>query len=281
VNYAADQVAEPNSYQTAGKDFKVYVMPDPVYSPSYNAVLNSGLGANAQWTWTYAGLTGAPLTGVAAGQNWVSFTAPAVGVYPVAVAESNTLGGCLDASAISVTINVVAAPIGTISTADPAQACDNQPAASVNLVFTENVPNGNAGYAFGITEIVEEIDATGLIVLNTPVALHSFVDFPTTAKLKTAGATFTKVTPTFTYTFTTSALAVSNSNRTRYTYTLTKASDAPGLAANGVISAISQKSDYGSTVTTYPWGVKTTYVAIVNPTPVTGPIYHISNTYAY
>jgi len=71
-------------------------------------------------------------------------------------------------------------------------------------------------------------------------------------------------------------------DRTRYTYTLVKATDAPGPAADGVISAISQKSDYvGGTVLTHAFGAKSTYVAIINPTPVTGPIYHISNTFNY
>ncbi len=48
--------------------------------------------------------------------------------------------------------------------------------------------------------------------------------------------------------------------RTRYTYTLVKASDAPGAALDGVISAISQKSDFiVATVNTYPFFADATH----------------------
>jgi hypothetical protein len=280
VSYSADQVAEPNSYQTAGKDFKLYVMPDPVYSPTYDAATNANLGAAALWTWTYATLSGNPATGVATAQNWITFTAPTVGVYPVTVAESNSLGGCIDPTPISVTVNVVAAPTGVVTTLDPAQACGNVAATPVVVTFTENVPNTMAGYAFGINEIVEEIDPLNNVIA-TPVASHSLYDFKALtagAKCKTGTAGFVAATPSFTFTFNTAALNVSNNHRTRYTYTLVNASD---VATAGVVSSISQKSDFGGALTSYAFGAKTTYVAIVNPTPTTGPIYHISNTYAY
>jgi hypothetical protein len=62
---------------------------------------------------------------------------------------------------------------------------------------------------------------------------------------------------------------------------LLKASDAPGAAANGIISAISEKSDYiAGVVSTYAF-TDSQIVIIVNPAPSTGPIYHIPNSYAY
>jgi hypothetical protein len=275
-------VAE-TSYQTAGLSFRLYVQPDPVYSPTYAPATNTNINANARWTWTYpAGLTGAPLSGVAgvANQNYVDFANPAVGgPYTVQVAESNTVGGCIDATPINQVVQIIAAPAATILTADPPQACGDQLAMAVNMTFTEAVPVAWASYAFGVSELVENIDPSN-VVLGTPVPLHTFVDFPTTGKLK-APALTGGASP-YGYSFNTSALNVLGGLRTRYTYTLTKASNAGG--ADGVISAISQKSDYPivapGSLTTYAF-TDNQIVIIVNPTPTTGPIYHIPNTFAY
>jgi hypothetical protein len=59
-----------------------------------------------------------------------------------------------------------------------------------------------------------------------------------------------------------------------------KASDATAVA-EGIISAISQKSDFiAGTQLAYTY-TDNTVVFIVNPAPATGPIYHIPNNYAY
>lgn len=268
-------VAE-NSYQTAGMAFRLYVLPDPVYSPAYVAATNANLGASAQWTWAYAGLTGAPTNGTPANQNFVEFTAPAVGVYTVGVVESNTLGGCSGAT-VNQQVNVIAAPTATITTANPAQACGNQAAMAVAMTFTENVPVAWASYAFAVDELVENIDPLGGVI-GGPVSHNAtFVNFPTGGKLEAPA--LTGAMPTYGYTFNTSLLNVANNLRTRYTYTLVSAA---GVTGTGVVSAISQKSDYLTlpTITGYAFG-GTPFVAIVNPAPVTGPIYHIVNSYAY
>ncbi len=111
------------------------------------------------------------------------------------------------------------------------------------------------------------------------------LDFPTTGKLETAGGLVGGASP-YTWSFNTRALVVRNGQRTRYTYTLVKASDAAAAAANGVISAISEKSDYlsiaaGGDATTYAFGAKPSYAVIINPAPSTGPIYYVPNTFNY
>jgi len=73
-----------------------------------------------------------------------------------------------------------------------------------------------------------------------------------------------------------------NDYRTVYEYTLQSSSDVTGT---GIVSAISHKSDYltingGGSVTASPFTNPTTITYIVNPRPVTGPIYHISNDWA-
>lgn len=269
------------SYQTAGTTVRLYVEPDGVYSPTYDPATNGNINANARWTWTYAGLTGAPLTGVAAAQNYVEFTNVAAGAYTITVAESNTIGTCIDGTPESQDLTVIAAPTAALTTADPAEACGDQVAMAVALTFTEAIPAALAGYAFAVNELVENIDIAGV----TTATLNDddgFIDYPTTGKLNTGNALTGAASP-YGFTFNTSALTVQNNLRTRYTYTLIKASDAPGAEPDGVISAISQKSDFPNHATpnTYAFNANNQIVIIVNPTPVTGPIYHIPNAFAY
>ncbi len=277
TDYSEDEATA--MYQTAGRTFRLYVMPDPIYSPSYVAATNSNLGANSQWRFVYpVALTGNPASNALVAQNWVEFTNPAVGVYTVDVTESNTLIGCEDATPRTTTINVVAAPTATCPTADATAYCGDQAAQTITLNITENVPNALAAYAFSVEELVEEIDGSGAVIVAYP-ANPIFVNFTLAAKAKSGTPNFTAATPNFTYTFSSSALTIRNNHRTRYTYTFKKASDA-GAVADGIISAISQKSDYIQGLTSYAF-TDNQVVFIVNPTPVTGPVYHIPNAFNY
>ncbi len=263
--------------QTTGTTFSLYVYPDLVYSPGYVEAANAPLGANSEWRWTYAGLTGAPLTTVWAAQNNVDFTVTPVGVYAVTVEERNTLIGCAG-GVITQNINVVAAPTGGFTTADATAYCGNQAAQAINIRFIENVPNALTAYGFAVSELVEEIDGSDAWIATVSTN-NTFVDFQLTAKAKSGTPGVTLATPNLDYDFNSSALAVSNNNRTRYTYTLLEASDA-GTGIDGIISAISQKSGYTDGLVTYAF-TDDAVVFIVNPAPVTGPIYHIANDYSY
>ncbi len=273
------EVETVTMYQTAGRSFRLYVLPDPIYSPSYSAASNSPLGANARWTFTFTGLTAAlPVTsGTAVAQNWVEFTNPSVGTYAVDVAESNTLIGCIDASPRTTNIIVIAAPSATCPTADNLTFCGDQPAQSIVLNITENVPDALAAYAFSVEEEVQQIDGSGTPI-GAPTVNSTFVNFTLASKAKHP-AQLGGNTPNFTYTFNSSPLVVLSNNRTRYTYTFRKASDA-GSVADGIISAISHKSDYVQGLTSYAF-VDNQVVFIVNPAPVTGPVYHIPNAFRY
>jgi hypothetical protein len=255
-----------------------YALPDPVYHPNYDAAGTWALTAGFVWNWTVAPAMATAKPGAA---NYVQITYTATGNYVVNVAEQApaAMGGCTDATPTVMNVTVVAPPVGVITTADPAQACGNQAAATVALQFTEAVPAALAGYAFGVHALIENIDAAGN-VLTTLVDADS-IDFPTTGKLNTGNGLAGAASP-YTWSFTTAPLNVRTAQRTRYTYTLIKASDAPGAASDGLISAISQKSDFiAANVLTYAFGAKSTFVAIVNPAPVTGPIYYIPNDYNY
>ncbi len=277
TDYSEDETVE--MYQTAGRTFQLYVLPDPIYSPTYDPATNAHLGANSQWRFVYTGLTGNPLNNTPAAQNWVEFTNPGVGNYTVAATELNTLIGCEDASPRTTTIHVVAAPVATCPTADATTFCGNTVAQAIALNITENVPNALGAYAFSVEEVVDEIDGSDALITNVS-SNSTFVNFLTTGKAKSGTTGFTAATPDFTYTFNSSALVVSNNHRTRYTYTFHEASDAGGTLADGIISAISHKSDYVQGLISYAF-TDNQVVFIVNPTPVTGPVYHIPNAFRY
>jgi hypothetical protein len=264
-----------------------YALPDPVYHPSYSGP-GWTLTAGFTWNWTIPTNPGgaASISGGGAPANYVEIDYTATGNYVVNVAEQApaAFGGCADATPTVMNVTVIAPPSVGITTADPAQACGNQAAMTVDLSLTEAVPAALAGYAFAINETVENIDAGGTPIGAALVDNDAFVDYPTTAKLNT-GNDLTGAASPYGCQFTTSALDVQNNLRTRYTYTLIKASDAPAAAADGVISAISQKSDYvavagGADYLTYAF-TDNQIVIIVNPAPVTGPIYYVPNNFNY
>lgn len=265
-------------YQTVSKDFRLYVLPDPVYSPDHVAATNADLGPTAQWTWAWTVDAVAGPGKAAANENWVQMTDPAIGTYVFTVIESNTAFACEDAGTTK-TVEVIAAPTATITTADISE-CGDQLAQAINIRIVENVPDALATYAFAVVETVDNVDINGTV--TSAITSATPVDFTLAAKgAADGGAGWTAASPDFDYDFTSSALTVQNGLPTRYTYTLVKATDDPGAAADGIISAITQKSDYltGGDYTTYAF-TDNQVVFTVNPTPVTGPIYHIPNDFA-
>lgn len=252
-----------------------YAMPDQVYHPTYAAT--GTLTALFTWTWTLPGGV-SNVTPALSPANYVELEYGAVGTYAITVNEvaPPAFGTCAG-SLTYMNVSVIAPPVATITTADPAQACGNVAAAAVALTFTEAVPLYLAGYAFAIHQLVETIDAGGTTI--STIVNADTLDFDTAGKLNSANGLTGAASP-YGFSFNTRDLDVIAGQRTRYTYTLVGASDASG---DGLISAISEKSDYldAPTVNIYPFGAKTTYVAIVNPAPTTGPIYHIPNTFAY
>jgi len=260
-----------------------YALPDIVYHPNYTAVGLWVLTADFVWNWTVTGTATIAKPDPVVRANYAQITYTATGNYAVTVAEQAPLamGSCADATPTEMNVTVIAPPVATITTLDPAQACGDQLATAVAMTFTENVPLALAGYAFAVSEVVDNIDASDNLIGNVTTN-NAFVDFPTTAKLETPA--LTGLASPYGYSFNTSALVVAGGMRTRYTYTAIKASDAPAAAANGLISAISQKSDYiaaaGVNYLTYPF-TDNQIVIIVNPAPATGPIYYIPNTFNY
>lgn len=275
---------------TGGTVMGYYAVPDPVYHPSYALGGPYTLTAGFTWAWTIPTNPGAAasVTGGGTPANYVEITYAATGNYVVNVAETApvAMGGCADASPTVMNVTVINPPTAQITTADPAQACGNQAAMAVDIQIDEVIAEALASYAFNVSEVVDRIDPADVLIANVRT-VADFVEFTTAAKLDNTNGTWSVITAgsEYGYQFNTSALNIESGSRTRYTYTLTKATDAPGPAADGLISAISEKSDYvNGTVRTHAFagnGGDATIVIIVNPAPETGPIYHIPNNYAY
>lgn len=267
-----------------------YALPDPIYHPSY--VATGTITTGFSWAWTNPTNPGTAATFSAASNNYVQITYPSTGNYVINVAEqaSAAFGGCADDSPTVMNVTVIAPPTFTITAPALASTCGNQLAQTISAAIVENVPANWASYAFLVTEEIDELDVSDAVINDG--AETNLYDFKLNAKLKTP--TLTGTSPNYAWSFNTAALNVNNSHRTRYVYRFKKASDAPGAALQGVISAITQKSDYitpgVASLNTYAFtaGANVTLVGgvatityIVNPAPSTGPIYHIPNQYAY
>ena len=275
--YTQDQTVD--MYQTVNTNFRVYVQPDNVYSPTYDATTNANINPASYWLFNApVGLT--PVTpaslATAINQNWVELTAATTGDYALTAAEQLGAAGCVDGTPTSLNVHVIAVPTAVVTTADPANRCGNSGPDAVVLTFTESVPQLYANYAFAVNELVETMDDVAGTNATLATATPNFVDHPVSAKVSAVGADGGP----FTVTFNTAALNVVSGKPTRYTYTLVEPSDF-AAGADGFVSTITHKSHYIGGNVKIAYTGKTTYVAIVAPIPVTGPIYHLSNTYTY
>ena len=284
-------------YVTVGATMGYYAEPDAVYHPLYVTPAWT-LDAGGVWTWTVptdpgtAAVLAYPGTKPA---NYVQITFPVVGNYVVNVAESYA-GGCSDVSPSVMNTTAINAPTAAVTGA-AADASWNTVTASfeynrcsalaggelLTATFTETgVPAALAQYAYGVQKVVTGYAADGSVVVAA--ATTTLVDHPTTAKVNGGaiggGSYALDGTGALSY-----VQFGGNDVRTKYEFTLIKASDAPGAALDGIISQISHKSDYiaiegGGVAKTYAFAGNTvTYW--INLPPVTGPIYHIPNTYTY
>jgi len=297
ANKAAPSTVDYVTFKTGGTTMGYYALPDPVYHPNY--VATGALTANFVWNWTVnnGGAITYPVATFTA--NYAQITYPAAGNYAVTVVEqaSAAFGGCTG-STTNMNVTAINPPTGTASIAPGGtwqaitpnvsyQICSNQSAQTVTVAFNEAVPNILASYAFQVTETKELLDGTGAVIA-TPQAETVVQDFPLATKLKGTNlgglpsAAFNAATPAFTFTFLTDALDIMQNlgvdARTRYTYRVTRTGDA---AQNGFASNISQKSDFISGTVNYYNFTNQTVSFIINPAPVTGPIYYVPNNFNY
>jgi hypothetical protein len=309
----ADAAPNDSIYITVGNTMGYYVTPDPVYHPNYNALGAWALTDDFTWDWTVVSDPGTAPTitpGALDLSHYATILYPVIGRYVITVAETApaAFGGCAGNDQ-TLNVQVIPAPTGTMSinpgvawqalTANQVyQICANQLAQVVTVAFHENVPADLASYAFQVTEQKELIDGTGTVIAAATDAQAETViqDFGLATKFSslTEGAAisgnFTEVSEhNFTLTFNSDALAVLTTDgtqlgRTRYTYRVRRTTNGATVSANNdFISAIAHKSDYleGAGNEDYFAFANNTVSFIVNPAPVTGPIFHVPNDFRY
>jgi len=268
---------------TVGSTTRLYVYPDMVYSPSYVAATNANLGANERWTW-YPSTDGSGVAvKAAANENWLEYTWAATGTQPVSVIESNISTTC-PGTVTTINVEVIDAPTVTFTAVDgtpifgsagsPFTFCENDPRLGTDYpqaTFTAEIATPRHQIQYAIT--VDTSSDGGATWSNIAARTQTYSGAAGTQQ--SASATTTHNLTVVTGGYISIANAGGIQRPTRFTYTI-----------NGVNDRISRKSDYltnsAAAATGWTWydTVAETLVIIVNPTPVTGPIYHISNMWA-
>jgi len=290
INHTGDETdyveATTVTYQTVGYGLKLYAAPDPIYSPSYDGTgaIGNGLNTSSQWRWVY-GVNFATGTLVKdwANQNWVEIPAATIatpGDITFWAAERFGTAGCADGTGQSHVVTVLPAPDGTMVGANTAAAwtvmtadrefyrCGEGHTDDFTFTFSE-AGTPYAVYAAQITVTATGYDAGGAVA----VAEH---DVTAAYGLNVDPTTFTVASFVAAPAFTTPAMQFENDGtndvRTKYVYTLS------GVSSR--VLTLSQKRAGVAEAYVAPT-VAQTVTYWLNLPPVTGPIYHIPNDYAY
>ncbi len=270
---------------TTGTRSGYYIMPDSYYHPNYTNAGGWALTNNFTWTWTTSDVANAILDDASTADNYVEVDFGAVGTYKISGREiaPALYGGCQSVDT-SITVEVIPSPTVTILTGGAGiitgdlEVCEGAPelAGVVEAAFTGVQVGQQLGWDFTIWTLAGDHttplfyyddDASTSLGAAEAAAIDS--TFASNAQHEGINGS------TFSLPKATGGFPVINNQSTVYRYTI-----------DGVNDYISRKSDYlGNTAaaknawTVYDNTVETITI-IVNPTPVTGPIYHIPNNWA-
>jgi hypothetical protein len=284
ANYVSG-ATQTEMWMTVGTTVPAYAQPDPYYHPNYDAAGgNYTLTDNFSWTWTETptGTGNLTITQSAADDNYVTFSTADVDDYAITVAEGSPT--CTDATPSTLTLHAIAAPTAAFTTAGDSVTCGDLALQAVNMTITENISLATMGrYAFSVVMTVDTFDYATSAWVNIPASSSTIVDWTLATKGTPSGAF---AAGAWAHSFNTPAMPLVNSRRTRYLFSLENPTDYTG-AGSGMASVISANSDYiaiaagSEAANTTLYGFGTDVMGwVVNPVPVTGPIYHISNTWA-
>ncbi|MDY0201569.1 MAG: hypothetical protein RBR40_11355 [Tenuifilaceae bacterium] len=259
--------ATVNTLQTTGYGLTLYVAPDPAFSPGYTGTGTTGINPTSVWTWTVGGTAQTATT-----DNYVSIPStslPAAGsTLVVEVAESITGITCAGTTRTH-TITVVDVPSADISAAPAGdwdeltagsewQTCTSGLSENISIAFTEaGVAAGT--YAYALDVAVTNVDGGGAETTGTPIERVVPINGTLVSSPATQSIQFDLTT---------------GFSRTKYVVS---------LRTGSIGSAISRVSQFRAGVTPYDYSdpANTTLTFWVNKPPVTGPIYHIPNDYAF
>jgi hypothetical protein len=295
LNYVST-ATQATTQVTVGTTIPLFALPDSYWSPAYNVLEGTGIVAGQTWTWSQAVATPNYTLGSAAG-NYVELTGvTAGGPYTINVVEGNAL--CTDATPQTIVVNVLAEPTVALSEngtgASPWNVCAGD--ATLPTAITATIANNTATnfrlwwdleiYTMdGDPQVADEwFDTDKSTSLGAAQAFAELYDDAAPQAVAAAGAVnITSVAGATLY-------EVIGNKSTVYVYSVRgindvvsrrgdflgiadEASPAPQTIANAVNTTTPDMFTY------YDTTVETITIK-VNPVPVTGPIYHINNTWA-
>jgi len=267
-----------------GTTVPIYALPDTYFHPSYDADVAGTLTAGFTWTWTDADATGDIVFSQNNAQdNYVTisgFTVAGTNPYTINALEvaPAAWGGCDDGLGQDIVVTVVA-----------------QPTAELNDGITTgtasyNLCEGDAGLPAGVSATISEgwqnyrlVWTLEIKTLTSAGADKDFYDTDKTTTPVPLAEEYTTAAPeavgasgAHAITSVAGGYTVIDASATVYTYTLTSINDQASrfgqfIAKNGV---------EGTDDTFTYYAIGETVTIRVNPTPTTGPIYHIVNTWS-
>ena len=307
-----DTAAIINNKVTINKSMPFWVYPSVAYNPSYVAptatkytpVADIVANVLSSFAWYQSTGTGV-MTQANANKNYVELSWNQIGTKKIAVTETPTGGVVCPGKAIRYDIEVIDVPAANISNATTttyglnnvmASGCEGD--ASLTTAININLSNANEEAPFHVNlgygvYTVDAVDISGNIpnaanILNTGAA--GVTDYTASSTVDVFGQDLA-TTPSASNPIkinaspvvASQAYSVQNSKITVYEFIY-----------NNLNGKISRASDYlaartGSWTATdyanfsyYPAvAAAQRYYVVVFPKPVTGPIYHIANTFAY
>ncbi len=300
--------AEAATYITQGTTIPLWVRPDPYFHPNYDPTAASPVYTTTNgftWTWTVpAALTYSQATFAAANSNdnYITLTAQSgatltpVGPYTISVVENApaAYGSCAGA-AQDITVNVVAAPSFALTSGADATYSLCEGNVGLPTAINTTISGGWQNYRLAWNLTITTLDAGGNIEYYytdqagagqspaaTPVyAVNHTTDETTNPFQAVAAATTTHnimTVPSF-LVIDNNGVTAGGDAITRYTYTLVSINDQASRYGN-FITLVGDDTDAAAFTYYNATAAADQVVVTVYPAPVTGPIYHINNTWA-
>ena len=284
ANYESGAV-QATTYMMEGTTVPFYALPDPYFHPGYDADVANSLTTGFTWTWS-ASAASVTFSNNNVQDNYTAVTATTAGTYTIDVTENApaAYGGC-SGPQTSVTLEVVAQPAVTIGGDATYSFCEGNagfPAdlqatitggwQNYRLVWSLEIATLNAASAKEFYYTNEsgagQAGAQFYAVNNTTAAPQLIANAAAAPDLMTV-ASFDVIDN--------NGAAAGGDAVTVYTYTLTSINDQ--ASRFGEFIALGGGTPAASAFTYYSAGPETVIVTVF-PAPVTGPIYHINNTWA-